>query len=126
MARKKIRNTSTFSLSFLDIMSCGLGAAVLIFLLLKHVVDTPVTNLDPQVMSEISLLEEEILVGEKDLVRIRNTISDTSDELVVAQGLARQIQEDIDKLQAEIEELQPESDNDVPGLKAKIARLERQ
>ncbi|GHA11856.1 hypothetical protein GCM10008090_22070 [Arenicella chitinivorans] len=126
MARKKIRNTSTFSLSFLDIMSCGLGAAVLIFLLLKHVVDAPVTMQDPQVMSEISLLEEEILAGEKDLVRIRNTMSDTSDESVIAQGLARRIQDDIDKLQAEIEEIQPESDNNVPGLKAKIARLARQ
>jgi len=95
MARKKIRSTSTFSLSFLDIMSCGLGAAVLIFLLLKHVVDSPVPNQDPQDLSEISLLEEEILVGEKNLVRIRNTISDITDETVIAQGLARKIEEDI-------------------------------
>ena len=91
MARKKIRSTSTFRLSFLDIMSCGLGAAVLIFLLLKHVVDSPVPNQEPQDTSEINLLEEEILIGEKNLVRIRNTISDVSDETVIAQGLARKI-----------------------------------
>lgn len=126
MARKKIRSTSTFSLSFLDIMSCGLGAAVLIFLLLKHVTDAPVNDLDPQVMSEVNLLEDEILEGEKTLVRIRNTISEVSDETVTAQGLARKIEEDINKLKSLLEEIQPDSDLDVPGLKAKLARLQRQ
>ena len=33
---KKSRDFSPFSLSFLDIMSCGLGAVILIFLILKH------------------------------------------------------------------------------------------
>jgi hypothetical protein len=126
MARKKIRNTSTFSLSFLDIMSCGLGAAVLIFLLLKHVIDSPIPNQDPQDLSEISLLEEEILVGEKSLVRIRNTISDISDETVTAQGLARKIEEDVEQLKSLLEEIEPDSPTDIPGLKAKLARLEKQ
>lgn len=35
MARKS-RDFNPFSLSFLDIMSCGLGAVILIFLILKH------------------------------------------------------------------------------------------
>ena len=34
MARRK-RQTNTFNLSFLDIMSCGLGAVILMFLLVK-------------------------------------------------------------------------------------------
>jgi len=123
---RKIRSTSTFSLSFLDIMSCGLGAAVLIFLLLKHVVDSPTPTIDPQTMSEVSLLEEEIKIGEKDLVRIRNTISDISDETVTAQGLARRIEEEIDKLKSLLEEIAPDSNVDIPGLKNKIARLESQ
>lgn len=107
-------------------MSCGLGAAVLIFLLLKHVVDSPTPTTDPQVMSEVSLLEEEIKEGEKDLVRIRNTISDFSDESVTAQGLARKIEEEIDKLKSLLEEIAPDSNVDVPGLKAKLAKLESQ
>lgn len=126
MARRKIRHTSTFSLSFLDIMSCGLGAAVLIFLLLKHVVDDPIKNLEPQTQSEINLLEEEILEGEKNLVRIRNTISEVSDETVTAQGLARRIQEQLDELKSQVDEMTPDSINDVPALKAKIARLQKQ
>ena len=126
MARKKLRSTSSFSLAFLDIMSCGLGAAVLIFLLLKHTVDGPSTVDKVQNFAEISLLEEEIKEGEEQLVRIRNTISDTSDETVIAQGLARQIQEDIDKLKSQLEEIAPDSIVDIPGLRDKIARLESQ
>lgn len=124
MARKK-RSVSTFSLSFLDIMSCGLGAAVLIFLLLKHTVDGP-TPLDPQVMSEVSLLEEEIKDGQAKLIRIRNTISDVSDETVTAQGLAIQIEEEINELKSKLEELNPDAPVDIEGLKKKIARLEQQ
>ena len=126
MARRKIRQTSTFSLSFLDIMSCGLGAAVLIFLLLKHVVDSPVPNQVVTVLSEVNLLEEEILEGEKSLVRIRNTISDISDESVIAQGLARKIQEELEELKSQIEEITPEAAEDIPGLEAKLAKLQRQ
>lgn len=125
MARK-LRSTSTFSLSFLDIMSCGLGAAVLIFLLLKHVTDSPSPITERQVMSEISLLEEEINVGEKDLVRIRNTISDISDETVTAQGLARKISEEIAELKSLLEEIAPDSNVDIPGLKNRLAKLQSQ
>ena len=107
-------------------MSCGLGAAILIFLLLKHVTDTPVIDSDPQTLSEIKLLEEEIKEGEKNLVRIRNTISDVSDETVTAKGLARKIEEDIQKLKSVLEVIAPDSDFDIPGLKNQIAKLEQQ
>ena len=36
MARRGQRGTTPFSLSFLDIMSCGFGAVVLVFLITKH------------------------------------------------------------------------------------------
>lgn len=125
MARK-LRQISTFSLSFLDIMSCGLGAAILIFLLLKHVTNEPVPDADPKTLSEIKLLEEEIKEGEENLVRIRNTISEISDESVVAKGLARKIEEDIQKLKSVLEEINPDSDVDIPGLKNRIAKLQQQ
>lgn len=121
---RKIRTTSTFSLSFLDIMSCGLGAAVLIFLLLRHTIDGPNPSIKKVVLSEISMLEEEIKIGEENLVRIRNTISDISDETVTAQGLARRIDEEIEKLKSVLEELIPDSPVNVEGLKEKLATLQ--
>ncbi|NND00130.1 MAG: VWA domain-containing protein [Gammaproteobacteria bacterium] len=125
MARK-IRTTSTFSLSFLDIMSCGLGAAVLIFLLLRYTIDGTSPIVEKQVLSEVSLLEEEIKEGEEQLVRIRNTISETSFESVTAQGLARKIEEDIKELKSLLEEIAPDAGQDIEGLKNKLARLESQ
>ncbi len=38
MARKK-RGFTTFNLSFLDIMSCGFGAVVLVFLIIDHSIE---------------------------------------------------------------------------------------
>lgn len=107
-------------------MSCGLGAAILIFLLLKHVTDDPVIDNDPKELAEIKLLEDEIKDGEENLVRIRNTISLVSDESVVAQGLARKIQEDIQKLKSLLETIAPNADVDIDGLKSKLTRLQQQ
>ncbi len=123
---KKTRTTSTFSLSFLDIMSCGLGAAVLIFLLLKHVVDGPATVTDPKTLAEANLLEEEILLGEQQLARIRNTISELSDETVTAQGLARRISEELEALKSQLPDDAPDAPVTAQGLKARIAELEEQ
>ncbi len=125
MARKQ-RTINSFSLSFLDIMSCGLGAAVLIFLLLKHVVDGPSATTEIQTYAEVSLLEEEIKEGEENLVRIRNTIDDVSNETVTAKGLARQIEDDISQLKSQLEEIAPDSSADIPGIRNKIAKLESQ
>ena len=123
---RKIRATSSFSLSFLDIMSCGLGAAVLIFLLLRYTIDGTSPIIEKQLLSEISLLEEEIKIGEKDLVRIRNTISEFSDESVTAQGLARKIEEDINELKSLLEQIAPDASQDIEGLRDKLTKLESQ
>ena len=92
MARVK-RPLTPFSLSFLDIMSCGFGSVVLLFLIIKHNIDTdipvPVDTSDEA--SEAMLLEEEILEGKQNLARTRNTISEIDEALAIAQGLARRI-----------------------------------
>ncbi len=118
-----------FGLSFLDIMSCGFGAVVLLFLIIKHNVDANLSSPTPaaDTKSEVSLLEEEILEGQKNLVKIRNTIDAVDQERVKAEGLARQITEDTKATEALVEEL---ADASNPGqletLKARIKSLEVQ
>ncbi len=121
------RKLSAFSLSFLDIMSCGFGAAVLLFLIIKHNVDTndpqPVVITD--LSSEVKLLEEEVLEGERGLVIIRNTISDIDEQLVIAQGLARRIMDEISLTEGLTNELVLEGkDGKLNKIKADIKRLE--
>jgi hypothetical protein len=125
------RQLTPFSLSFLDIMSCGFGAAVLLFLIIKHNIDSDVPSPQiistPDFQSEVSLLEEEIRLGEINLVEIKNTIEEIKNEIVITEGLARRITEEIDKLSGQQDALSAASDNtELDSLKAALVKLEQQ
>ena len=126
MARRK-RQTNTFNLSFLDIMSCGFGAVVLVFLIIDHSIEIQIQSVNSEVLSEVDLLEEDIRDGEEGLVRLRNAISSTDVDIVEAQGRARVVTEELDRLEALIASLE-ESDvsetTDLDALKAEINSLE--
>lgn len=125
MARK--RGFSTFSLSFLDIMSCGFGAVALIFLIIKHDVDTKIETENELMLAEVTLLEEEVEFGQEGLVKARNTRSELDDSLALAQGLARRILEDIEAIQGKIIELDGSADdNDINKLKEDLEKLEEE
>ncbi len=128
MARVK-RLITPFSLSFLDIMSCGFGSVVLLFLIIKHNVDTnvpvPVDTRDQT--AEVMLLEEEVLEGKQNLARTRNTISEIDEELVVAQGMARRIMEKISDTRSLADQLaETTSSVELDRLKLNIKQLEEQ
>ncbi len=131
MASKRAakREFNPISLSFLDVMSCGFGAVVLIFLILDHSTSVRNNVNNPELLAEIDLLTEEINEGEEDLVRIRNTISDVDFEMVEAQGLARSIQEQIDTFLEELAQLENTTlakEESVEQLKADIQSLEEE
>ena len=69
MARRK-RKFTTFNLSFLDIMSCGFGAVVLVFLIIDHSMETQSRELNQDLLSEVNLLEDDIRDGKAGLVRL--------------------------------------------------------
>ena len=123
------RLLTPFSLSFLDIMSCGFGSVVLLFLIIKHNVDTnvpiPVDTRDQT--SEVMLLEEEILDGRRNLAKTRNTISEIDEQLVVAQGMARRIMDKIQETRSLAEQLsETTSSVELDRLKLNIKELEEQ
>jgi len=125
MARK--RRFSTFSLSFLDIMSCGFGAVALIFLIIKHDIDTKIEVENEYLLAEVMLLEEEVLEGEEGLVLARNTLSTVDDRLAEAQGLARRIVEDINAVQGKIIEVgESAEDTSLNKLKEDLEKLEEE
>ena len=128
MARKK-RQFNTFNLSFLDIMSCGFGAVVLVFLIMNHAIDQESAELNENLLSEVSLLEEDVTEGEAGLVRLRNTLSEVDLQIVDAQGMATRITQDKDNYEAQIEDLRREGytdKNDVETLKAELLALEEE
>lgn len=126
MVRRK-RQATAFNLSFLDIMSCGFGAVILVFLIIDHSIEVQIKSVNAEVLSEVDLLEEDILEGEAGLVRLRNALDSIDLDIVEAQGRARVVTEELDRFEAMIASLE-ESDvsetTDLDALKAEINSLE--
>ena len=68
------RRFSVFSLSFLDVMSCGFGAVVLIFLIVHHRSEHDATARDRELLSESRKLDYLIEQGETNLADLREQL----------------------------------------------------
>lgn len=130
MARnKKNRNLNPLSLAFLDVMSCGFGAVVLIFLILDHAAEVEAIEGNPDISGEVNLLQEEIREGQLGLVQIRNTLSDVSLEVVTAEGLATRIQQQINTFMEELAQMENETlarTESIEQLRSDIQALEQE
>ena len=67
--RKRRRNVG-FSLAFLDVMSCGFGAVVLIFLIINHESQQTQEVRNKDLLAEMRLLDYQVLKGEEDLFEL--------------------------------------------------------
>lgn len=126
MSRKK-RIFTTFSLGFLDVMSCGFGAVILVFLLIDHSIEVESQEINKHLLSEVNLLDEDITDGRKNLVRLRNTLSDVDMQMVETQGRATRIIDDISQYEALIKDLELDGLTDeslIEALRAEIQSLE--
>ena len=126
---KKKRGVDPVSMSFLDVISCGFGAVILLFMVMKHSANIDPASANPATVAETNLLEEEIRNGREGLVRVRNIISDVDEQMVKAQGLARSIQDDIKKNLDEVSSKEGRTlaeQEDIAKLKADLDSKEKQ
>ncbi|EED30651.1 hypothetical protein NOR53_199 [gamma proteobacterium NOR5-3] len=129
MARRNKRSFSTFNLSFLDIMSCGFGAVILVFLIIDHSIVVESKELNVDLLSEVNMLEEDIREGEEGLVVLRNTLDEVNLEIVEAEGRATRVIDEVQEYEALIAALIPEDvseDEAVEKLKAEVQSLEEE
>jgi hypothetical protein len=127
MARK--RQFTAFNLSFLDVMSCGFGAVVLVFLIIDHDIEKETERVNVDLVAEANLLEEDVRDGKEGLVRLRNILSETDFQMVEARGLASRIKEQVDNFQAMIESLEREGFTDISEeetLRAEIQQMQEE
>jgi hypothetical protein len=125
MARK--REFNAFSLSFLDIMSCGFGAVILIYLIINHASETVDKEVDLQLLAQITKLEKEVLEGEKDLVELRITVDKTEEDVTETQGTTLEILKELEELSeriAELSESGTSSEDTIEKLKTELKLLE--
>jgi len=104
------RKFSTFNLSFLDIMSCGFGAVILVFLIIKHDVNSNNELQQSELQAEVNLLQEEVSQGEEHLVKIKNSLTQLNQNLVETDGLAKRVNNEIDAIKNKILLLDVEGD----------------
>ena len=97
--RKKRRNLEIFSLSFLDIMSCGFGAVVLLVLISKTAENTK-SNLG----SEVSTLLRQVLRAEDVITNLSEKTAQIRAELKVKQIVLGSLEKRAAKINVEIEQ----------------------
>ena len=124
MPRKSKRQVTAFNLSFLDIMACGFGAVTLLFLILKHEV-VAVESADPNLSAEVNLLQEDIRLGEAELVELQNSLEKIQKDIVEAQGLSKRVVEKVENTQRELS-AQKDPEEEIALLRKQVEELENE
>ena len=118
------RKFTVFSLSFLDVMSCGFGAVVLIFLIINHdsSEDQQVNNDD--MLAEIRMLDYQVQSGEKDLFEMIQALQEIEARVEDSDNQLTSTQESLEQKQESLSELQETSVATTESLNALTADLE--
>jgi hypothetical protein len=113
------RSVNVFNLSFLDIITCGLGAIILLFVLVNAKSAARQKSITSDFRAEVDRLEYEVLEGKKDLIQARNTMEETETALVRTAGLSRRIIEILEQKKIEL----ADSQKDTLATKAHVNKL---
>jgi hypothetical protein len=89
------RRVEVFSLSFLDCICCGFGAVVLFYTIVAGQTGIDRLRSNDTLQAEVNRLEEEVLVGTRNLVLLRNTLEKTQIDTSRAAARARQILDEV-------------------------------
>ena len=116
MPRRK-REFSPFSLSFLDVMSCGLGAVILVFMIINHATQVRATETHREVATEVSRLESEVLEKRRTVESMAAALEETREEIEAAEARAA-------SLEASVSAEAPVAERSDAG--ERIASLERE
>ena len=106
MARRRF---DTFSLSFLDIMSCGFGSVILLFMVINATMAVRSDELNRALSLRADVLKVELSDGERNLVALRNSLTETEDRQVKAQGASRRIIEVLQERQQELSTMEADT-----------------
>jgi hypothetical protein len=97
------RRTTTFSMSFLDVISCGFGAVVLFYTIIAAQAGLYRIQENAELNAEAKRLEQEVLEGYKHLAELRLALDSTEERTARAAGVRQEV---LDKLRMTQEELQ--------------------
>ncbi len=125
----KRRKVNIFSLSFLDCICCGLGAVILLFVLVNARGAVRRDTITRDLKAQVNRLEKAVLEQRKQLIEARNVLDETRRELVTTQGASRRVIEVLRKRKTELAEYDKETlatTAHVNRLKADLKSLEEE
>ena len=102
----KRRTTNVFSLAFLDVMSCGFGATVLVFLIINHSIDDEIKELNRDLLSELRLLDYEITTGAPNLTELQEQLEGFRLRIAEAKRLRASTVEDAERRREELADIE--------------------
>ncbi len=106
MARRQL---NVFSLSFLDVMSCGFGAVVLIFLIINHATEEETKTVNQDRLAEVRLLDYQVQTGEKELFALLERMDTLEQRLDASDAKLVSTRRAIERRREDFEELEKES-----------------
>jgi len=100
MARRN--RVNVFGLAFLDAMTCGLGAVVLLYMIINASVGLRAGRQTSELQAEVDRLDEEVLEGHKNLVELRNSLRQVDEQHALAQGLSPRLLKTLEEIRSEL------------------------
>ena len=99
MKRKQI---NVFTLSFLDCISCGLGAVILLFVIVNARAAINRDEVTSDLRGEVQRMEKVVLEARKQMIVARNALEETNNDLVKTSGLNRRVIQDLKTLKQQL------------------------
>lgn len=128
MVRRR-REFTVFSLSFLDVMSCGFGAIILVFIVIHHGTESKSQHLSAGMMAEVKVLKDEVSAGKRRVVKLESDLRQTRQTIAASEKQTLDITAQIRELQVEVAALQQSgssANSHIEKLKRELKRLEKQ
>ena len=106
---KSKKRINVFSLSFLDCITCGLGAIILLFVIINAKSAAQQERVTSDLKAESSSLEELVQEGRKNLVALTNTLEETTAQITSTQGRSREVIETLSPKKDELDDRDKDS-----------------
>lgn len=119
MARRR-REFSTFSLSFIDCMSCGLGAVILLFMIINHASERRAAEVNREVAQNLSAIEAEVLERRATVATLEMQLQQTRADTEAARERAAALAASLERRAPSAEDSQTR----IALLKQKLRTLE--
>lgn len=121
------RPANVFSLAFLDVMSCGFGAIILLFVIINADTVKRKEKLNENLQGTVERLDVEVKEGRKYLVELKNSVNEAQQVVNQTEGLSRRVIQQIEKKKIELAQAQNDTlakTEHINKLKAELKSLE--